>query len=154
MENKKRSFFERLTGSIGFEEEAEPKKEYSIKGIKSEKGNGKNALAIWNAMNTASDELTSPPLSGALPYSLNNDSLLSHSDQMADGVAANTYAAIQLQMGSTASVTMYQDSIQEGSGVQMDEELSHMLEVQRAYQASAKMISAIDQMMQTAIGMI
>jgi HSP20 family protein len=42
MENKKRSFFERLTGSIGFEEESEPKKEYSIKGIKSEKANGKN----------------------------------------------------------------------------------------------------------------
>ena len=39
MENKKRSFFERLTGSMGVEEEQETKKEYLIKGIK---GNGKN----------------------------------------------------------------------------------------------------------------
>lgn len=43
MENKKRSFFERLTGSMSTEEEhSEPKKEYSIKGIKPENGNKKN----------------------------------------------------------------------------------------------------------------
>jgi HSP20 family protein len=39
MEKKKRSFFERLTGSMSMEEEREePKKEYLIKGVK---GNGK-----------------------------------------------------------------------------------------------------------------
>ena len=46
MENKKRSFFERLTGSISMEEEKDERpgsrKEYTIKGVKSEKGNGKN----------------------------------------------------------------------------------------------------------------
>jgi len=43
MENKKRSFFERLTGSMGAEEErSDSKKEYSIKGIKSEKTDKKN----------------------------------------------------------------------------------------------------------------
>jgi len=43
MENKKRSFFERLTGSMGAEEErSDSKKEYSIKGIKSEKADKKN----------------------------------------------------------------------------------------------------------------
>jgi HSP20 family protein len=42
MENKKRSFFERLTGSMGAEEyQEEPKKEYLVKGVKGDKkGNG------------------------------------------------------------------------------------------------------------------
>jgi HSP20 family protein len=40
-ENKKRSFFERLTGSVSMEEDhEEPKKEYLIKGIKSDKNDG------------------------------------------------------------------------------------------------------------------
>jgi len=42
MENKKRSFFERLTGSMSIEEESEPKKDYLVKGTKSEKGDKKN----------------------------------------------------------------------------------------------------------------
>lgn len=44
MENKKRSFFERLTGSMSMEEELpEPRKEYLIKGVKSNgKTEGKN----------------------------------------------------------------------------------------------------------------
>ena len=35
MENKKRSFFERLTGSVNSEEELEPRKEYTMKGVRS-----------------------------------------------------------------------------------------------------------------------
>ena len=43
MENKKRSFFERLTGSMSMEEEhGEPKKEYLMKGIKGDKRDKKN----------------------------------------------------------------------------------------------------------------
>lgn len=42
MENKKRSFFERLTGSTEEEERPEPKKEYLIKGVRSENGDKKN----------------------------------------------------------------------------------------------------------------
>lgn len=43
MENKKRSFFERLTGSMSMdEEELDPKKEYMLKGLKGDKGEKKN----------------------------------------------------------------------------------------------------------------
>lgn len=43
MENKKRSFFERLTGSINTEEEnKDSKKEYLIHGVKGENGGKKN----------------------------------------------------------------------------------------------------------------
>ncbi len=43
MEKKKRSFFERLTGSMSMEEEQEdPKKEFLVKGVKSDKNDKKN----------------------------------------------------------------------------------------------------------------
>ena len=43
MENKKRSFFERLTGNMSMEEESsEPKKEYLIKGVKGDKKSDSN----------------------------------------------------------------------------------------------------------------
>ncbi|MBI2631270.1 Hsp20/alpha crystallin family protein [Candidatus Nomurabacteria bacterium] len=49
MENKKRSFFERLTGSMSMdEEELDPKKEYLIKGLKGEKKNGSNWIEEEN----------------------------------------------------------------------------------------------------------
>jgi HSP20 family protein len=47
MGHKKRSFFERLTGSMSVdEEEIEPKKEYVIKGVKGDKGD-KNNGSNW-----------------------------------------------------------------------------------------------------------
>jgi HSP20 family protein len=42
MEKKKRSFFERLTGSMNVDEDAIPQKEYVIKGIKGSKAERKN----------------------------------------------------------------------------------------------------------------
>lgn len=42
MENRKRSFFERLTGSMSAEENTETKKDYSTRGMGSEKGNKKS----------------------------------------------------------------------------------------------------------------
>lgn len=49
MENKKRSFFERLTGSMGVEEEeSDSRKEYLIKGMK---GNSKNDTAWMEEKN-------------------------------------------------------------------------------------------------------
>jgi len=49
MEKKKRSFFERLTGSMSMEEEnPETKKEYLIKGIKGDKKNGNNWIEEEN----------------------------------------------------------------------------------------------------------
>jgi HSP20 family protein len=48
MENKKRSFFERLTGSMSVEEEPETKKEYLIKGVKGDKKPGNNWIEEEN----------------------------------------------------------------------------------------------------------
>ena len=57
MGNKKRSFFERLTGSMSMEEEhGETQKEYLIKGVKS--GNGDKKGANWIEEENDEAELT------------------------------------------------------------------------------------------------
>ena len=49
MENKKRSFFERLTGSVSAEEEhTDPKREYSLKGLRGDKKNDSNWIEEEN----------------------------------------------------------------------------------------------------------
>jgi len=48
MENKKRSFFERLTGSVSTEEEqSDPKKDYLLRGAKNNNGDKKQDNANW-----------------------------------------------------------------------------------------------------------
>ncbi len=48
MENRKRSFFERLTGSVDVEENDESKKDYLLKGARGNNGNKKNgAVSNW-----------------------------------------------------------------------------------------------------------
>jgi HSP20 family protein len=57
MENKKRSFFERLTGSMSMEEEhLEPQKDYLTKGVKAGKGNKEND--DWNQEENDEAELS------------------------------------------------------------------------------------------------
>jgi flagellar hook-associated protein 1 FlgK len=54
----------------------------------------------------------------------------------------------------TAIVTSTQNAVDSDSGVNLDEELTNMLLYQRAYQASAKIITAADDMLQTLIAMV
>jgi flagellar hook-associated protein 1 len=54
----------------------------------------------------------------------------------------------QSQTQLSAQVKAFRDQI---SGVSLDEEAVHLIEYQRAYQASARMVSAIDELMQIAV---
>ena len=56
----------------------------------------------------------------------------------------------QSQQQLSAQVKSFRDQI---SGVSLDEEAIHLLEFQRAYQASARMVSAIDDMLQIAVNL-
>jgi flagellar hook-associated protein 1 len=53
-----------------------------------------------------------------------------------------------------ALVTQLQNRIQSLSGVSIDEEAAQILQFQRAFQASSKVISAVDQMLQTTLAMV
>jgi flagellar hook-associated protein 1 FlgK len=53
-----------------------------------------------------------------------------------------------------ALVTQLQNRQQSVSGVSIDEETANILQFQQSYQASAKLISSVDQMMQTALAMV
>jgi flagellar hook-associated protein 1 len=46
------------------------------------------------------------------------------------------------------------EALQSKTGVSIDEEMSTMLELERSYQASAKLISVVDQMLQTLLGIV
>lgn len=109
--------------------------------IQYESGNGDNALATWDAMNTA--------IGG-----LGGNTLLNNADRWVDGISADTATALELYDTSSSAVKMYSTAIQEESGVSLDEELSDMLVVQRAYQASAKLMTTINSMMGTVMDMV
>ena len=68
-------------------------------------------------------------------------------------VGAQVQSLNTAQATQTSLVTAAQAAVDSDSGVSLDEELSNMLLFQRSYQASAKIISVADEMLQTLIGM-
>jgi flagellar hook-associated protein 1 len=66
--------------------------------------------------------------------------------------SSKSYAAGQLKV-EQAAMDNLQNRKQQVSGVSMDEEMAHLVSVQKAYQAAAKVVTTVDQMMQTLLGM-
>jgi flagellar hook-associated protein 1 FlgK len=54
----------------------------------------------------------------------------------------------------TAMVAAAKSAVSSESGVNLDEELAEMLQYQRSYQAASKVITIIDDMLSTLIGMV
>lgn len=101
-------------------------------------GNGDNARDVWTALNT--DQVV-----------LGNDSLLNRADRMVDAVALETSQALGMAESTAASAAMFREAVNSFSAVNADEEMISMLEVQRAYQAVARFVSAVDQMLGEAL---
>ena len=104
-------------------------------------GDGANAVSMWNALNQ--------PVAA-----LQDDTLVARADSIVDQVARDVDAANTRAQTTSASQTMFLDAVDAVSGVSVDEEMMHMLEIQRAYQGSAKVISTVDQMLATVINAI
>jgi flagellar hook-associated protein 1 FlgK len=100
-----------------------------------------NARALYDAM------------TGAVA-GLDGDSLLSRPDRLVDSIAMDTASASALAEGTAAGIDMFRDAIGQISGVNMDEEMMTMLETQRAYQASARFVGVIDDMLGETLQMI
>lgn len=106
----------------------------------SQEGNGDNAQAIWEKLNEDN--------------TIDSDSYIDHASNMLTGIALDVSQAGSEADNSETMKELYQNAILELSGVDSDEEMAHLLEVQRTYQAAAKVINAIDEMMQTVINMV
>jgi flagellar hook-associated protein 1 FlgK len=73
---------------------------------------------------------------------------------MTSGMATKIAGLNTAIAGQTAIVTTTKNAVDSDSGVSMDEELTNMILYQRSYQASARVITTADQMLQTLIGMV
>ncbi len=107
-----------------------------------ESGNSDNAIAMWNALNDTST------------YGYNGETLLLYSDQILSDVALEVSTSESLVETAETVMEMYESSVSSLSGVSTDEEMVDMLEVERAYQAASKLITTIDEMLETVINMV
>jgi flagellar hook-associated protein 1 len=107
---------------------------------------------------TASTILAGPPASAP-----GDNTIALQVSKLRGGAADNAYAnlvariggdvrtANQQQATTQALVTAASDRRQSASGVSMDEEMSNMIRFQRGYQASARAMSTMDEMLDTLI---
>lgn len=85
---------------------------------------------------------------------LGNDSLLTRPDRIVDSVAMDVASVRALAEGTEAGIAMFRSAIGAVSGVNVDEEMMAMLETQRAYQAAARFVGVIDDMLATVVQMV
>ncbi|MDD3119229.1 MAG: flagellar hook-associated protein FlgK [Victivallales bacterium] len=109
-------------------------------GQSGQSGNGEAAAAMWDALHADGR--------------FQGESLVDYADRLLANAAQEVADAATSAETTAGVVEMYTAAVSEQSGVSMDEEMVNMLELQRAYQASSKMISTIDEMIQTALGMV
>ncbi|MFH0881295.1 MAG: flagellar hook-associated protein FlgK [Lentisphaerota bacterium] len=99
---------------------------------------GANALAIAD-------------LCRALVPGLGSQTFDGYFSNMLTGLGAQIQAETDLAADSQAIVDMLEGAIQSATGVNLDEELVEMINAQRAYQASARVITTADSMMDVVI---
>ena len=104
-------------------------------------GDGDNARAMWQRMNES--------IAG-----INGDTLTDRADKIINEVAVETNKNKALYDTAKFSTEMFQQSIHAFSGVSVDEEMIHMLEIQRSFQAAGKFVNAVDELLQTVINMV
>jgi flagellar hook-associated protein 1 FlgK len=113
-----------------------------------ETGNGDNMIALWEAMNTSQ---TNPPTT---VIALNNDSLLNFSDRFNGELAVAVDNANAEAETTESTKSMFQNAVFEVSAVSTDEEMTKMLETQQAYQAAAKVITVLSQMLDVMVSIV
>ncbi len=97
-------------------------------------GDGSNGITLWTELDTAN-------------ATLSNTSILNYGERLLGDVAQDVQLSYYSTEASNASRSMYQNAVFELSAVNMDEEMTEMLEVQRAYQATAKFMAVVNEML-------
>ena len=71
------------------------------------------------------------------------------------GQIGNAVKSTQTSLDTVNSLnTQLSDQVQQACGVSLDEELTNMLVFQRSYDASARLLKAADEMVQSLLGMV
>jgi flagellar hook-associated protein 1 FlgK len=114
--------------------------QFQASGTPGNAGDNTVALALAQLANTSLSGLNNQTLSGSYADTVANlgSSLASVNDQVTNNGAMS-------QM-----LTNQRDSV---SGVNIDEEMTNLMQYQKAYEASAQLISTINQMLQTVVSM-
>jgi flagellar hook-associated protein 1 FlgK len=83
---------------------------------------------------------------------ITRDNVYGYFDKLVTWVGSTTEAAITTNNTVTAHYSAAQKEYESVSGVNIDEELTNLIKYQTAYGASAKVITTVDQMMTTLLG--
>ncbi len=102
-------------------------------------GDGENYAALYDKLDQSN--------------AIGGDSYLSHAARLLASLAIDVSAAKTSSKTAESTVSLFKNKIQAVSGVDIDEELLNMLEVQRVYAAAAKLISVVDEMLKTILNM-
>ena len=82
---------------------------------------------------------------------LGNQTFNNYSTELVAGLATSIQSEEALAADGKAVVDSLNNAIQGETGVSLDEEMIEMISAQRAYQASAKLVTTIDDMLDTLI---
>jgi flagellar hook-associated protein 1 FlgK len=109
---------------------------------------GNNAIA----MNMVQSQFENIDFTQKNSYATYNDTIYGLFDTIATNVGTQANAAIAMNNTYTARFTAAQQEYDSVSKVSMDEEMSNLIKYQTSYGACAKIITTIDQMMTTLLG--
>jgi flagellar hook-associated protein 1 FlgK len=109
-----------------------------------QQGNGDNALALWQKLNENS----------VVNIGTVSDSIIGYSNAYLREISEDVSLAESNAETSSLAEEMFRNAVQERSGVSIDEEMTNMLEIQRAYQATGKLIQALQEMFDTVMSMV
>jgi flagellar hook-associated protein 1 FlgK len=118
--------------------------------------NNPNAVQASGSAGAAGDNTVMLSLAQLANTSISglNDQTFSQNWAQTVGGLGNTISSVNEQLASSASVsqmlTTQRDSV---SGVSIDEEMTHLMQYQKSYEASAQLVSTLNQMLQTVISM-
>jgi flagellar hook-associated protein 1 FlgK len=110
--------------------------------------NTANSAGFSNRINQLIDGLSATRNFSAAAGTDTSASLTNFASSSVSWIGDNyTTASARLQAKTTMRDSAA-TALSSGTGVNLDEEMAHMLELERSYQASSRLISTIDQMMQ------
>jgi flagellar hook-associated protein 1 FlgK len=121
--------------------------------VAGETGNGLNTEALWETLNTPIRDINGDGQDNP-DSALYKESLMSFANVFLGKIATDVSVAKSQANTAEGTRDMFQNAVQELSGVSMDEEMTEMMSIQRSYQAAAKLMKTIDDMLDVALTLI